>query len=138
MVHKGGNFVLFDSAGKPGAFSFAAVLLKGKRLQWLLNYRDQRNYALFQIEKLQFTAKDVANGSAKDRAKIALGSNQSSLQVSIALAAHSITTSILDGGYWRIVDTWTSQDTDFTKGKFGFLIPGSDQIGLANFGFTPN
>jgi serine/threonine protein kinase len=138
LVHKGGNFVLFGPTGQAGTFSFSAVVMKGKRLQWLVNYQDPRNHELFQIEKRQFLAKDVVNGSARDRSKVATESNPAFLQLSIAVTPHQVTTNIHEGQGWRLVDTWTAQDRDFTQGKFGFLIPGSDQIGLANFQFLPD
>src|SRR5262249_40974832 len=130
MVHKGGNFVLFGPAGQTGTFTFSAVILKGRRLQWLLNFRDQRNYALFQIEKRQFSTRDVINGSSKERSKGVINSNASFVQISIALAQHGLTTSVHEGDKWRVLDTWMVPDLDLTKGKFGFLIPGSDQVGL--------
>jgi hypothetical protein len=138
LVHKGGNFVLFGPSGQAGSFIFSAVVLKGKRLQWVINYEDPKNYAVFQIEKRQFIAKDVVNGSSKDRAKVPIEPNPAFFQISISLSPHQLVTSVHEGQGWNILDTWRPSGRDLTRGKFGFLIPGSDQFGLANFQFTPN
>ena len=138
MVHKGGNFVLFGPTGQAGTFHFSAIVFKGRRLQWVVNFKDPKNYNQFQFEKRQFTAREVVNGSSKDRAKSTATSDQPFLQLTIAVAPHTLTTSLLEGQSWRVLDTWTAPDQDFTAGKFGFLIPGSDQIGLAHFQFLPD
>ena len=137
LIHKGGYAVTYGIAPLDGAVSFSAIVRKGKRLQWMMNRRDANNYALFQLEKRQFVAKDVVNGAAKDRAKAAVPDTAGVFQLQITVAPNEIVTSFYDGSKWTTLDRWTHPDRNLTTGKFGFLIPGSDEVGIANFKFTP-
>jgi hypothetical protein len=51
--------------------------------------------------------------------------------------ANTLTHKIYKDGGWSVMDTWTVNDADFTAGKFGFYIPGNDQVGLSHFSFQP-
>jgi hypothetical protein len=35
------------------------------------------------------------------------------------------------------MNSWTDTDRNFTDGKFGFLVQGSDEISVSDFKFTP-
>lgn len=138
MVRKGGNYVLYRSLPAAGVFSFNAALLKGRRLQWVVDYHDPKNHALFQVEKKQLIVKDVVNGKQTERAKVNHPMEKSStytLQVEIANG--SVITRMYDGQRWIVLDSWAAPGRDFPGGKFGFLIPGGDQYGLSGFKFTP-
>ena len=50
LVHKGGDFVMYNLAPSSGTFIFSAMLSKGRRLQWMLDCVDANNYVLFQID----------------------------------------------------------------------------------------
>jgi hypothetical protein len=36
-----------------------------------------------------------------------------------------------------VLDEWREAGGKFTNGKFGFLLPGSDTIGISGFSFKP-
>src|SRR6185503_19397587 len=97
------------------------------------NLRDSKNYALFQLDKKQFLAKDVVNGSAKDPAKLPLSVTEGLYQIQIAVSPGQVVTSLHTGGKWITLENWTNPGRDLTAGKFGFLIPGSDEVGIVNF-----
>ena len=40
-------------------------------------------------------------------------------------------------GGWLTLDSFAEPGRNFTAGKFGFLIQGSDEIGISDFSFTP-
>ena len=139
LVHKGGNAVLYRTSPLAGTLNFAVLLVKGKRLQWVVAYRDAQNYALFQVEKGQFRIKNVVNGVTFDRTRVPLAiAKLSWYQFSIAVSHSSVVTSIREDGAWRTLDTWKEPDRDFTAGRFGFLIPGTDEVGIANFSLSAN
>jgi hypothetical protein len=40
-------------------------------------------------------------------------------------------------GQWIVLDSFAEPGRDFTAGKFGFLIQGSDEIAVSDFNFSP-
>jgi hypothetical protein len=137
QVRKGGNYVAYQMIPVTGSFSFTAALLKGRRLQWFVAYKDPRNHAMYQMEKRQLVVKDVVNGRSTERAKIAhnLGDKQI-YSVQIDISADTVLTRVHDGSRWIVLDTWNAPGRNFSDGKFGFYIPGNDEYGLSNFKFT--
>jgi len=137
-IHRGGNFVLYRGTSTAGHFVFTASIRRGRRLQWVVNRNDDRNYALFQLDDKNFYRHQVANGKATELAKTphgAAGKEYHSIQVEISPG--SIVHKIQDGQKWVILDTWKQPGRNFTAGKFGFLIPGNDQVAMSNFSFIP-
>ena len=53
------------------------------------------------------------------------------------LAGDRVTNRMRVGQQWVILDSWTQPGRDFTDGKFGFLVPGTDEIGISNFRYNP-
>ena len=70
FVRKGGDYVLYGVAPTSGTFVFSAMLTKGHRLQWVVNYTDPNNYDLFQIDDNNFYRTDIRNGQKVSDAKI--------------------------------------------------------------------
>ena len=138
LAHKGGNFVTYKITPASGTFSFTVALLKGKRVQWFAGYKDQKNHALFQLERKQLIVKDVVNGKTTERKKTPHPLDKTNIyHLQIDISKDSISTQIYDGQKWILLDKWDQSGRSFSDGKFGFLIPGSDQYGLADFKFTP-
>jgi len=63
------DFVLYNVAPTSGTFVFSAALLKGHRLQWVLNYTDPGNYDLFQMDDKNFYRSIMRNGKKADAEK---------------------------------------------------------------------
>jgi len=139
MVHRGGNYVTFRPVRTAGVFTFQAELRKGKRLQWFLGFTDKRNYALFRIEKSQFTRLSVINGKTKELAK---GKLPSSGEFRITVSPDKIVHEMRNGAQWILVDQWLDPGRDHTSGKFGFLLDEGvfgrqDEFAVRNFSFRP-
>jgi hypothetical protein len=138
FARKGGNVVLFRASPASGTLAFTVAPLKGKRLQWVLNYVDQKNYALFQVDKKHFYRKDVVNGKTFDLSKVPHNLGEDGpYTLQIEVAAGALVHRVQSGARWIVLDSWTQPARNFTYGKFGFLIQGNDKVGLANFSFTP-
>jgi eukaryotic-like serine/threonine-protein kinase len=142
FIHKGGEFVLYDLTPTTGTFTFSAMLskgstfLKGHRLQWVLNYVDANNYELFQMDDNDFYRTVIRNGQKTDDAKVPYkGEKKSFRTLQIHIDQNEITHQIKQGGNWVVLDRWTQTGSNLTQGKFGFLIPGNDEIALAGFGY---
>ena len=134
FVHKGGDFVLYDVSPTSGTFVFSAMLLKGHRLQWVLNYTDPSNYVLFQMDDKFFYRTVMRNGQKGDEEKIPhKGEKKSYRTLQIRVEPGEIVHQIKGDG-WVALDKFTANGSNLTRGKFGFYIPGGDQVALSNFG----
>jgi len=135
FVHKGGDFVLYDVIPTSGTFVFSAMLLKGHRLQWVLNYTDPSNYVLFQMDDKYFYRTVMRNGQKVSDVKIPhKGEKKSYRTLQIRVEPNQITHQIKQGEAWITLDKWADATTNLSRGKFGFYIPGSDQVALSGFG----
>jgi hypothetical protein len=138
FVRRGGGFALCSISPAAGRFLFTVTLRKGHRLQWVVNQTDERNYVLFQLEKKTFTRSLVRNGVATELARAALSFEPPGYYtLQVRVAASTIAHQAFDGRNWILLDSWTEPSQNFTGGKFGFLIPSGDEVGISNFSYYP-
>lgn len=143
--HRGPAFLALKMAPVPqGVFQFTVQLVKGGnwfhggRIRWCLNYRDNRNYALFELDNKNFWAKDVSHGKSTDRARNQLDLGKvKRFTVQVEVTPQQIVHTILIGQKWSPMYSWTSDGRNFTDGKFGFLVQGDDEIAISDFKFMP-
>jgi serine/threonine-protein kinase len=135
FVRKGGDYVMYSISPTTGTFVFSAMLNKGHRLQWMLNCTDANNYVLFQMDDNNFYRTVVKNGQKGDETKIPhKGDKKSFRTLQIRVGANEIVHQIRQGDNWVVLDRWTQPGNNLSLGRFGFYIPGNDQIALASFG----
>ena len=135
FVHKGGDFVMYGVSPTSGTFVFSAMLAKGHRLQWVLNCIDVNNYVLFQIDDNNFYRTVVRNGEKGDEVKVPhKGEKKSFRTFQIRVGPNEITHQIREGDSWVVLDRWTQPGSNLSLGRFGFYIPGNDQVALSSFG----
>jgi len=135
FVRKGGDYILYGLTPTSGTFVFSAMLTKGHRLQWVVHYIDPNNYDLFQIDDNNFYRTDVRNGQKISDAKISHKSDKKSFRtLQVHVSPTEIVHQIKVGDTWVILDRWTQAGTNLSSGKFGFYLPGGDQISLSSFG----
>ena len=135
FVRKGGDYVLYGVSPTSGTFVFSAMLTKGHRLQWVVNYTDPSNYDLFQIDDNNFYRTDIRNGQKTNEAKIPhKGEKKAFRTIQIHVSPTEVVHQIKQGDAWLVLDRWTQPGTNLSSGKFGFYLPGGDQVSLANFG----
>ena len=133
--HKGGDFVMYGVSPASGTFIFSAMLRKGHRLQWVLNCVDVNNYVLFQMDDNNFYRTVVRNGQKGDETKVPhKGDKKSFRTLQIRVGPNEITHEIRQGESWMVLDRWTQPGSNLSLGKFGFYIPGNDQVALSSFG----
>ena len=138
LVRRGGNFVLAPIKPGPGTYVFTAVLKKGRRLEWVVNYRDERNYLLYQLGKSFFQRIEVREGERSTPVKLrhTLHRNEF-LTVRIEVSGDSIVQQAEQNGRSVVLDRWKHSGAEFTRGRFGFHVPSRDQIALREITFTP-
>jgi hypothetical protein len=111
------------------------MLSKGKRLQWMLNCVDANNYVLFQMDENNFYRSVVRNGEKGDEVKIPnKGDKKSFRTLQIRVGLNEITHLIRQGDNWVVLERWTQPGSNLSLGRFGFYIPGNDQVALSSFG----
>ncbi len=142
-VRKGGNFVPYKLPAK-GTYTFTVQLIKGGgifrggHIRWYVDYVDPKNYGLFEIDKKTFWAKEVTNGKSKDREKTQHGlEGQKTFTIQVDVTPDHVVHRLKNGDTWLTLDSWTEQGRIFSDGKFGFYIPGNDEIGITDFRFQP-
>jgi len=75
FVRRGGGSVLYKSSGSPGVYSFTVTLaagggvFRGKSLEWVMDYHDDRNYVLFHLDKNDFRRIQLINGKRTELVK---------------------------------------------------------------------
>ena len=144
-VKKGGSFVVVRSGPVNGTVTFTAELKKGGgflrgagKIRWFLDYTDSKNYALFELDKKNFTIKEIREGRSLDRGKRSQpGGDLRSVEIQVEVSGDRVTNRMKVGQQWMTLDSWTVPGHDFTDGKFGFFVPGSDEIGITNFHYSP-
>jgi tetratricopeptide (TPR) repeat protein len=134
FIRKGGNFVLYGVVPASGTFVFSAMPAKGHLLQWILNYTDPKNYVLFQMDDDNFYRTVIRNGEKTDRVTVPDKSDKKGFRVfRIRVSPTEIVHQIGHGDSWTVLDRWTQPGTDLSSGKFGFYLPGDDQVALSSF-----
>lgn len=136
-VHKGGNYVLYGITPPNGTFTFNIALLKGRRLQWVADYKDSKNHVLYQLDRKNFFRRDVVNGRSSEYKVGHDLEKQESYTIQIDISPGAVKHSLHNGSKWIEMDTFASPGRNLTDGKFGLYIPGSDVFGLSNFRFNP-
>jgi tetratricopeptide (TPR) repeat protein len=132
---KGGEFVLYGVVPASGTFVFSAMLTKGHLLQWVLNYSDPKNYLLFQMDDNYFHRTVIRNGEKTDEIMVPdKGDKKSFRTLHIRVSPTEIVNQIRHGDDWKVLDRWTQPGVNLSRGKFGFYIPGSDEVELSSFG----
>ena len=132
-VRKGGGFVLYSTTPTSGTFSFSVMLQKGKRLQWVLNYTDPKNYVLFQMDENNFYRSTIRNGETTKGLKTPHKIQKVFQTIRIRVTPDEIVHQIKEGDVWFELDKWSWPGTNLASGKFGFYLPGEDEIAIMNF-----
>jgi eukaryotic-like serine/threonine-protein kinase len=133
-VHKGGDFVMYGLSPTSGTFIFSAMLSKGHRLQWVLNCTDANNYILYQMDDNNLYRTVVHNGQKGDEVKIPHKNEKKTFRtMMVRVSANEILHQIRQGDSWVVLDRFALPGSYLNVGKFGFYIPGNDQVALANF-----
>jgi hypothetical protein len=138
-VKRGGEFVVVPISPAAGKYNFTAILRKGRRLEWVVNYRDDKNYDLFQMDDKNLVRTQFVNGKKKgDPVKSPPYSIKTKDWVRIMITVTP--SSIVHSFYvqqWQEVDKWDRPGGGL-EGKFGFHVPGKDEIGVSDLRFAPN
>jgi len=136
-VRRGGDFFLYPITPTAGDLRFTANLRRGRRFQWVLNYVDAKNYLLFQIDKNNFVRYQVVDGKRTKLRETPHGLDpKDACQLQINLVPGKIAHQVYENGKWHPLDEWNDIPESLRSGKFGFYIPGSDELAVSRFEFV--
>ena len=128
--------MLYGVVPASGTFAFAAMPVKGHLLQWVLNYIDSRNYVLFQMDENNFYRTVIRNGQKTDEITVPTkGDRKTFRTLRVRVGSTEIVNQIKQGDSWTVLDRWTQPGTNLTLGKFGFYLPGNDEVALSSFDY---
>ena len=109
--------------------------LANPRIQFVLNYVDERNHTLFEIDKDDYRRFVVRNGARREVVKRPLRSRDRNYAVTLVVEPnHFVLRVRTDDGAPAKVDE--ASDADYGTGRFGFMLPGKERLYLANFSFV--
>jgi tetratricopeptide (TPR) repeat protein len=134
FIRRGGDFALYGVTPASGTFVFSAMLTKGRLLQWVLNYSDPRNYVLLQMDDNNFYRAVIHNGEKTDEIIVPHKVDKKSFRtLQIRVSPTELVHQIKQGDRWTVLDRWTQPGVNLSLGKFGFYLPGSDEVTLSSF-----
>jgi tetratricopeptide (TPR) repeat protein len=137
LIHKGGDWVMATPDISQGTIRFTVVSLKGRHVEFVVAQRDEKNFIHYELDDKNLTRYEVRNGSKSGQIKVPHELDKKKpMGISLAVTPQSVVISVMHGG-WLDLDKWDVTGSK-VHGRFGFRIPGSDEIGLQDFTITPN
>jgi serine/threonine-protein kinase len=137
LTRQGGDFVLAPRTFTHGTLLFTVFCEKGKRIEWVMNFRDEKNYSLFQLDGKNFHHIEVMGGNRSEVAKSAAPFDRKNhVTIEVAITPGTVTHKMLHGQTWDMIDVW-QRPTSSKPGSFGFNIPKHDVIDLSEFRYRP-
>jgi hypothetical protein len=138
VTKQGGDNVLVPLDLSKDTVQFTVNLLRGKRIEWMTSYRDPKNYYLYQMDEIYLTRTEVTNGKHGKTERVTHGAKIKGFNTfSVKITPQSIVTSILRDQQWAPLDDFKPPQ-GVTTGRFGFHIPGKDQLSLNDFRIAQN
>jgi tetratricopeptide (TPR) repeat protein len=136
LVRKGGDWSMATPDITQGTIRFTVVSIKGRHVEWGVACRDEKNFIHYELDDKNLTRYEVRNGSKLGQVKVAHGMDKKKpMGISLAVTPRSVVISVNRGG-WVDIDKWDVEGSS-VHGRFGFRIPGSDEIGLQDFQIVP-
>jgi serine/threonine-protein kinase len=151
-TRRGGGFVLYDVARPLGRITFtlrprqSRVLMvrNTPRVRWVVGFANGTNYILVEMDGRYLYRSQIVGGKKTDLPRVEHQIPWDSEYVNIAI---EVTENRLTHHFslakdpWKAFDVWdrapasSSPARTFVDGKFGFYLPGSDEIDVSNFSF---
>ncbi len=141
-VHRGGGLVLYPAQPSGGSFVFTARRQGGvfnHRIEWVVGCSDNTSdYIRFGIDKKAVHHAAVTAGRKQKEESVNLKSQAKELEYNLRvdIAASGVAIYVQQNGDWEKVDSWAASGLNPTAGKFGFYLPGSDEVYISNFSYT--
>jgi hypothetical protein len=142
---KGGSFVLFKPSARRGTYEFTArhksrqlPFFGGGQIRWVLNYKDQQNYDLYEIDGDKLAWKRIIDGKPgiQKQARHGVKIKDETYRLILEVGQAPFTGRLYDGQTWKTLPQLEVGALN-TDGRFGFYLPNSDEMWLTDFAFKP-
>jgi hypothetical protein len=139
FVKKGGGRVMYR-AGGAGSYSFsiftkkATGIFRSSKVQFYVDYSDEKNYVLYQLEDKKINRITVQNGKKKSITLANKMENMEFYGLTVDVKGDAVS---LRGKGVGTIDSFSLPGSDVTDGKFGILIQGNDEVAVGDFRFSP-
>jgi len=157
FTHRGGGVVLYGQPQLTGTVQFTAKLHRNRnplapspRLRWVVNFLDDHNYLLFQIDSRYFYRTEMIDGTSVALPKIAHHIPEHTAFVNLQIAVQPGLVEhrwSVNGDDWKVLDDLARRASPsvlagkaqhFNEGRFGFFEPGdNDEVEISNFAYYP-
>ena len=137
IVRTGGDYFLAPFQPEPGVFEFAAIVRRGRRLEWAVDFHTKQDHLHYQIGKDYFERSKVTAGRRSENVRERHAASWGDyIAVRIDIRSGAITTSLYEQDKWTEIDRYTKDGVDLSDGRFGLYLPGRRQIGVRRLTFT--
>lgn len=138
-VHRGAGLLVMKQSPVNGTITFTIQKTKNGgfgfgRIRWVVNYTGGKDYAQFELDKKKFYPLDVVDGKQNKRETSEHGLTGKAYTIQIDVSPDRIVHRVPGGA---ILDSWTEAGRNFTQGRFGIKVDGSDEIAISDFKYTP-
>jgi hypothetical protein len=139
LTHTGGGVSAAPFTPSAGTYNFTILLIKGKRIEWVVAFQNDKNRIDCQLDNDRFMTTEYADGKKVANEKVPVQFDRSTwVRVTITVSDTSVVHTLTQGDKkYTDVDRITDAAADFGKGQFCFRIPGHDEIAISDFRFTP-
>jgi hypothetical protein len=108
-------------------------------LQWVVNYVDANNYILCQMDDNNFYRTVFRNGQKTDEIKVPQKGEKKGFRIlQVRVEPGQIFQQLKQNDNWVALDRLSQGEANLSSGKFGFYIPGNDQVALSSFSHYAN
>jgi hypothetical protein len=154
-TRKGGTFVLYNQNAPDGEFTFTIRLDRsgnpfssGSRLKWVIGYVNNATHVMLQLDRDAFYRSDVVGGASQVvRVPHRIPTNVPFIHLSAMVSGSQLVHQFsVDGTNWQTIDSWNRTTPSgapepgrrtLLDGRFGFFLPGDEEIFVSNFLFYP-
>jgi serine/threonine-protein kinase len=150
---RGGGFVLYDVARPLGRIAFTLrprqsrilMMRNTPRVRWVVGFANGANYVLVEMDGRYLYRSEIIGGKKTDlpRVEHQIPWDSEYINLAIEVTENRLTHHFsLAKDPWKAFDVWDRAPAGgrtgtraFVDGKFGFYLPGSDEIDISNFSF---
>jgi hypothetical protein len=144
MVRNGGEFALLPLSPATGSYTFTANVRGGSlfrgvgigkaRIQWVVDYSDEGNYALYEFGENALSRTLVNGGKRGSPDRIPHDCPKADYySISVDVSPAAVTQKALCGGQWIVLEAWQADGANLADGKFGFFVPNNSTLAISHF-----
>jgi hypothetical protein len=141
LVRNGGEFALLPLSPATGSYTFTANMRGGgvfgigkPRIQWIVDYADDGNYALYEFGENALSRTLVSGGKRGSTDRVPHSCPKADYySLSVEVSPGAVVHKALCDGQWVVLETWQSDGANLADGKFGFFVPNRSTLAISHF-----